>query len=170
MKIWLVDLESVETRYTSEWKIHVPKILRKADLWNETELEVVDGSEDIPDATTPGAFLNFGGTNIYKSTQVEKISRAFTNGKIKSGDHIVFTDAWHPGVINIKYMSELLQIPVVMHGLWHAGSYDPADFLGRLVGNKPWCREKYVRYDHNYYASTFHDCSQRTFRLFEEEK
>ena len=103
------------------------KILRKADLWNETELEVVDGSEDIPDATT-GAFLNFRGTNIYKSTQVEKISRAFTNGKIKSGDHIVFTDAWHPGVINIKYMSELLQILVVMHGLWHVRSYDPQTF------------------------------------------
>ena len=63
--------------------------MRKADLWNETELEVEDGSEDIPDATTPGAFLNFVGTNIYKSTQVEKISRAFTNGKIKSGDHIL---------------------------------------------------------------------------------
>ena len=179
MKIWLVDLESVETRYTSEWKIHVPKILRKADLWNEIDLEVVDGSEDIPDATTPGAFLNFGGTNIYKSTQVEKISRAFTNGKIKSGDHIVFTDAWHPGVINIKYMSELLQIPVVMHGLWHAGSYDPADFLGRLVGNKPWVRhaEKsmFECYDHNYYASDFHidlfckellDCSEEEKQEF----
>ena len=160
MKIWLVDLESVETRYTSEWKIHVPKILKNVDFFNETELEVIDGSEDIPDATTPGAFLNFGGTNIYKSTQVEKISRAFTNGKVKSGDHILFTDAWHPGVINIKYMSDLLQIPVVMHGLWHAGSYDPADFLGRLVGDKPWVRnaEKsmFECFDHNYFASEFH--------------
>ena len=160
MKIWLVDLESVETRYTSEWKIHVPKILKNVDFFNETKLEVIDGSEDIPDATTPGAFLNFGGTNIYKSTQVEKISRAFTNGKVKSGDHILFTDAWHPGVINIKYMSDLLQIPVVMHGLWHAGSYDPADFLGRLVGDKPWVRnaEKsmFECFDHNYFASEFH--------------
>ena len=95
----------------------------------------------IPPATTPGAFLNFGGTNIYKSTQIEKIARAFTNGEVKSGDHILFTDAWHPGIINIKYMSELLGIKVITHGLWHAGSYDPADFLGRLIGDAPWVRD-----------------------------
>ena len=161
MKIWLIDLESVETRYTSEWKIHVPKILKKiGSLQGGIEVEVVEGSDDIPDATTPGAFLNFGGTNIYKSNQIEKIATAFTKGKVKSGDHILFTDAWHPGIINIKYMSELLGIEVITHGLWHAGSYDPADFLGRLVGNKPWVRhaEKsfFECFDHNYFASDFH--------------
>jgi len=160
MKIWLIDLESVETRYTSEWKVHVPKILKKTGFMNDVEVEIVEGSDDIPDATTPGAFLNFGGTNIYKSTQIEKIATAFTKGKIKSGDHILFTDAWHPGIINIKYMTELLGIEVITHGLWHAGSYDPADFLGRLVGDKPWVRhaEKsfFECFDHNYFASDFH--------------
>jgi hypothetical protein len=72
----------------------------------------------------------------------------------------VFTDAWHPGIINLKYMSELLGIPVTTHGLWHAGSYDPQDFLGRLVGNKPWVRnaEKsfFHAFDHNYFATNFH--------------
>ena len=72
----------------------------------------------------------------------------------------MFTDAWHPGIINLKYMSELLQVPVTTHGLWHAGSYDPQDFLGRLVGNKPWVRnaEKrfYHAFDHNYFATEFH--------------
>jgi hypothetical protein len=57
-------------------------------------------------------------------------------------------------------MSELLGIPVVTHGLWHAGSYDPQDFLGRLVGNKPWVRnaEKsfFHAFDHNYFATKFH--------------
>jgi glycosyltransferase involved in cell wall biosynthesis len=57
-------------------------------------------------------------------------------------------------------MSELLDIPVVTHGLWHAGSYDPQDFLGRLVGNKPWVRnaEKsfFSAFDHNYFATNFH--------------
>jgi hypothetical protein len=162
MKIWLVDLESVETRYTSEWKVHVPKILSSTSVFdnNKVTVEIIDGADDIPDATTPGAFLNFGGTNIYKSTQIEKISRAFTKGKVKSGDHILFTDAWHPGIINIKYMAELLGIDVITHGLWHAGSYDPADFLGRLVGNKPWVRhaEKsfFECFNHNYFASNFH--------------
>lgn len=160
-KIWLVDLEAVETRYTSEWKVHVPKILKSVSLLSEPlEVEVMDGADDIPDATTPGAFLNFGGTNIYKCTQIEKLARAFTAGKVKDGDHVIFTDAWHPGIINVKYMSELLGVKVITHGLWHAGSYDPADFLGRLIGDKPWVRtaEKsfFNSYDHNHFASEFH--------------
>jgi hypothetical protein len=57
-------------------------------------------------------------------------------------------------------MSELLGIPVTTHGLWHAGSYDPQDFLGRLVGDKPWVRhaEKsfFHAFDHNYFATEFH--------------
>jgi hypothetical protein len=88
------------------------------------------------------------------------MGRLFCSGAVKPGDHFLFTDAWHPGIINLKYMSELLGIPVVTHGLWHAGSYDPQDFLGRLVGDKPWVRhaEKsfFHAFDHNYFATDFH--------------
>ena len=156
MNVFLVDLEAVETRYTGQWKTHVPNLLRKAGH----NVQVISGPTDIPSATTPGAFLNFGGTNIYKSVQVEQIGRLFCNGAVRAGDHFIFTDAWHPGIINLKYMSELLGIPVVTHGLWHAGSYDPQDFLGRLVGDKPWVRhaEKsfFHAFDHNYFATQFH--------------
>ena len=155
-KIFLVDLEAVETRYTGQWKTHVPNLLQKAGH----DVQILSGPEDIPAATTPGAFLNFGGTNIYKSRQVEQIGRLFCNGAVHAGDHFIFTDAWHPGIINLKYMSELLGIPVTTHGLWHAGSYDPQDFLGRLVGDKPWVRhaEKsfFAAFDHNYFATDFH--------------
>jgi len=156
MTIYLVDLEPVETRYTAQWKTHLPAILRKRGH----DVQVLSGPTDIPTATTPGAFLNFGGTNIYKSSQVEQMGRLFCSGSIRPGDHFIFTDAWHPGIINLKYMSELLGIPVTTHGLWHAGSYDPQDFLGRLVGDKPWVRnaEKsfYHAFDHNYFATDFH--------------
>ena len=57
-------------------------------------------------------------------------------------------------------MSELLQIPVILHGLWHAGSYDPQDFLGRLIGNAKWVRRAELSYyhcfNHNYFATEFH--------------
>ena len=156
MTIFLVDLEAVETRYTGQWKAHVPALLKKAGH----NVQVISGPTDIPTATTPGAFLNFGGTNIYKSAQVEQMGRLFCNGTVRPGDHFLFTDAWHPGIINLKYMSELLGIPVTTHGLWHAGSYDPQDFLGRLVGDKPWVRhaEKsfFHAFDHNYFATNFH--------------
>ena len=156
MTIFLIDLEAVSTRYTGEWKLHVPQLLKKTGH----NVQIISGPMDIPSATTPGAFLNFGGTNIYKASQVEQMGRLFCNGSVNSGDHFVFTDAWHPGILNLKYMSELLGIPVTTHGLWHAGSYDPQDFLGRLVGDKPWVRhaEKsfFHAFDHNYFATDFH--------------
>jgi hypothetical protein len=154
--IYIVDIEPVETRYTAQWKEHVPALLKKAGH----NVQVISGPEDIPSATTPGAFLNFGGTNIYKSRQVEQIGRLFCSGSINAGDHFIFTDAWHPGIINLKYMSELLQIPVTIHALWHAGSYDPQDFLGRLIGDAPWVRHAEQSFfhaiDHNYFATEFH--------------
>ncbi len=178
-KIFLVDLEAVETRYTGQWKTHLPALLRRRGH----DVQVISGPEDIPKATTPGAFLNFGGTNIYKSRQVEEFSRLFTSGAVKSGDHFIFTDAWHPGIINLKYMSELLGIKVVIHALWHAGSYDPQDFLGRLIGDAPWVRnaEKsfFAAIDHNYFATKFHidmfcdellwETLEDTIRDFKEE-
>ena len=155
-KIFLVDLEAVETRYTGEWKHHLPALLKR----NHHDVHVISGPTDIPAATTPGAFLNFGGTNIYKASQVEQLGRLFCSGAVHPGDHFIFTDAWHPGIINLKYMSELLGIPVTTHGLWHAGSYDPQDFLGRLIGDAKWVRhaEKsfFHAFDHNYFATDFH--------------
>ena len=155
-KIFLVDLEAVETRYTGEWKTHLPAILKRKGH----NVQVISGPEDIPRATTPGAFLNFGGTNIYKAAQVEQMGRLFCDGAVRPGDHFIFTDAWHPGIINLKYMSELLQIPVTIHALWHAGSYDPQDFLGRLIGDAAWVRHSekafFEAVDHNYFATDFH--------------
>jgi len=156
MTVFLVDLEAVETRYTGQWKYHVPELLKSTGH----EVTVIEGPADIPAATTPGAFLNFGGTNVYKARQVEQIGRLFTDNKVKPGDHFIFTDAWHPGIINLKYMSELLGIKVKIHALWHAGSYDPQDFLGRLIGGAPWVRHAEKSFfhaiDHNYFATDFH--------------
>jgi hypothetical protein len=156
MAVFLVDLEAVETRYTGQWKTHVPNLLKE----HGHDVTVISGPTDIPSATTPGAFLNFGGTNIYKARQVEQLGRLFCSGAVKPGDHFLFTDAWHPGIINLKYMSELLGIPVKIHALWHAGSYDPQDFLGRLIGDADWVRhaEKSFFYavDYNYFATEFH--------------
>ena len=169
MAVFLVDLEAVETRYTGQWKTHVPSLLEEAGH----AVTVIQGPTDIPNATTPGAFLNFGGTNIYKARQVEEIARLFTGGKVVDGDHFLFTDAWHPGIINLKYMAELLGIKVKIHALWHAGSYDPQDFLGRLIGDQPWVRhaEKafFEAVDYNYFATDFH-IDMFCFNLYKARK
>ena len=156
--IWIVDLEAVESRYTGEWKHHFPDLMRIHGFGTH-EIEVIEGPTNIPEATTPGAFLNFGGTNIYKSAQMQKIARLFCEGKVKSGDHFIYTDAWNPTIIQLKYMSQLLQIPIKIHGLWHAGNYDPNDFLGRLIKDE-WVKtfEKSLAQtiDYNWFASDDH--------------
>ena len=156
MTIYIVDIEAVDTRYTKQWKDYLPKQLRHA---TNSDVVVISGGE-TPQATTPGAFLNFGGTNVYKSKQLEQIGEMFCNGEIKDGDYFLYTDAWNPTVIQLKYMAELLGVSIRIGGLWHAGSYDPHDFLGRLIGDAPWVRhaEKsmFHVYDHNFFATDFH--------------
>ena len=156
MTIYVIDLESIPTRYTCEWKTHLPEQLKQ----HGNDVVVISGPDDLPTNTTPGMFLNFAATNIYKAVQVEKFSRLFSDGKIKDGDYFLFTDAWHPGILNLKYMSSLLGINIKIGGLWHSGSYDPADGLGRIIGDSPWIRHTenalYEAIDHNYFATKFH--------------
>jgi glycosyltransferase involved in cell wall biosynthesis len=164
MTIYIVDLEAVDTRYTKEWKYHLPRQLKKA-----TNHEVVSISGgDTPQATTPGAFLNFGGTNVYKANQMQQIGKMFCDGKVKNGDYFLYTDAWNPTVLQLKYMAELLKVKIKIGGMWHAGSYDPQDFLGRLIGDKPWVRNTeqamFDTFDHNFFATQFHiDLFTKTF-------
>ena len=165
MTIYIVDIEAVDTRYTKQWKEHLPNQLARST--NE-EVVTISGGE-TPQATTPGAFLNFGGTNIYKSKQLEQIGEMFCAGSVKDGDYFLYTDAWNPTVIQLRYMAELLGVNIRVGGLWHAGSYDPQDFLGRLIGDKPWVRNAersmYACYDDNFFATQFHiDLFLETFK------
>jgi glycosyltransferase involved in cell wall biosynthesis len=156
MTVYVVDIEAVDSRYTAQWQSHVPALLRQTGH----EVTVISGPHDIPAATTPGAFLNFGGTNVYKANQVEQIARLFCAGKIQDGDYFLFTDSWHPGIINLKYMSGLLGVNIRIGALWHAGNYDPNDFLGRLTGDTSWVKHAEQSFfhaiDHNYFATDFH--------------
>jgi len=163
--IYIVDIEAVDTRYTKQWKEHLPCQLQRA---TNQEVTVISGG-NTPQATTPGAFLNFGGTNVYKSKQLEQIGEMFCAGTIKDGDYFLYTDAWNPTVIQLRYMAELLGVDIRVGGLWHAGSYDPQDFLGRLIGDKPWVRNAersmYECFDDNFFATDFHiDLFEKSFR------
>lgn len=155
MTVYIVDLEAVETRYTAQWKKFLPEQMAAAGL----KVTVLSGGE-VPMATTPGAFLNFAGTNSYKSQQLQHISSLFASGTIQDDDYFLYTDAWNPTVIQLKYMAELLNVKIRIGGMWHAGSYDPHDFLGRLIGDKPWVRNAessmFYCFDDNFFATRFH--------------
>lgn len=154
MKVWIFSLEPIETRYTSQWYGWIPGLFFQHNI----PYEQIDGDIASSD-TTAGAFLNFDNTNLWKSTQLAKFINKVNAGEVADDDHILITDAWNPCVTQLKYMKELSSRKWVIHGLWHAGSYDPWDFLGRM-NNKGWARnlEKsmYNSYDHNYFATNFH--------------
>ena len=157
--IYIVDLEPVETRYTAQWKKHLPEQMSEYLGTEDYNVKVISGG-DVPQTTTPGAFLNFAGTNSYKSQQMLEIANLVASGEVKDGDYFLYTDAWNPTVVQLKYMAELLGVEITVGGLWHAGSYDPQDFLGRLIGNKPWVRHAEMSmfecYDDNFFATDFH--------------
>lgn len=160
-KVYIVALEPLPTRYTGEWLTELPGIIRQFSSDPNIEIETVYGDIlDIPNTTTPGAFLNFTATNKWKSHQVIRLAEMFNDGILKSGDKLLFLDAWHPGIINTKYMSELTGINVEIHSIWHAGSYDPQDFLGRCIIDKKWSfnfeRAVFHASDKNYFATKFH--------------
>ena len=156
--IWIFAIEPIDTRYTGEWYDHLPKLLQE-NVGDKFNIRQVDGVQKNS-TVTPGAFLNFSDTNYWKSSQLCNFLELHNQGLTSAHDHIIYTDAWNPTVIQLKYMKDLLGLDWKLHGLWHAGSYDPHDFLGRLVGNKPWVRnaEKglYHAFDFNHFATKFH--------------
>ena len=54
MTIYIIDIEPVESRYTAQWKEHLPKQLTAKC---KQEVITVSGG-DTPQMTTPGAFLS----------------------------------------------------------------------------------------------------------------
>lgn len=156
MTIYIVDIEPVETRYTKQWRDWLPLQIKATT--NQSVISI--SGNDATQTTTPGAFLNFAGTNSYKSEQLLQISQMFEDNQINDGDYFLYTDAWNPTVIQLKYMAELLGKKIRIGGLWHAGSYDPHDFLGRLIGDAPWVRSAehsmFSCYDDNFFATDFH--------------
>lgn len=153
--IFLVPIEPIDQRYTKQWYDNIPKLI--SDRNSDYNVETIDGVS-IPASTTPGAFLDFGATNVYKASQAESISRMFSKGEVKSGDKFLVTDAWNFVITPIKYMSELLDIDVEIHGIWHAGAYDPTDILGMKMSEWAADQERawYNACDFNYYATNFH--------------
>lgn len=101
--------------------------------------EILTIPGDMPSqVASAGAFINFASTNVWKSTQAARIAECFHRGLVKAGDVFYFTDAWNPVILQVRYMSDLLGIPVKIVGQWHAGWHDPNDFLGKKAGEL-WC-------------------------------
>jgi len=142
--LYLVTLEPLETRYTKQWKV-----------WFKEEFP---DSIEIDGKTRSGIsnnknFLDIFNTNKWKSEQISKMADLFNKKLIKPNDKFLFYDAWHYGIIAVKYMSLLSGINIKIYSYWHAGSYDPYDLLGLVGANKYF----------NGFEKSLLDCSDISF-------
>ena len=164
----IMSLEPIESRYTKEWFTHLPKVF-KEKLGDEFEVIQLDG-ETKSGKVTKGAFLDFEATNIWKAEQIIKFFQLMKLDRIQDDAFILFTDAWNPGVNQIKYTKELCNKNWTLIGIWHAGAYDPNDFLGRIDRiHWAYVTEKsfYEAYDINWFATNFHKrLFFRTHKMF----
>lgn len=154
MNIFLIDTEAAGSRYTTDWKTHIPQQLRARGH----TVTVIEGDPVPPPER--GAFLNWCGTAHYKSTQQALLAQAIHEGRLSTGDHCLFTDAWNPTVLMLRYMLALQGIRVTVSGLWHAGAYDPWDLLGQRAGDQPWIQHMeqslLQALDYNLFATDWH--------------
>ena len=172
-RLHLIGLESLESRYTKEWKTHLPNIFGD-------DFEVIDEYYGDTLPTQPGKsdFLSWVGTNYFKSSQMMKISEALSNGKIDNDDIFLFADFWNPTVIQLVYMLKMLKLNCKIVGLAHAGMYDPFDRLAEIDwfgGNQSHKIRKRLYeseisiincYDCIYFATKFHlSLFERTYPL-----
>ena len=158
--IYVMSLEPIESRYTGQWMTALPKALEKVGV---NVINLTGDSAEYKKSSgqvTEGAFLNFTDTNLWKNEQINKFVMLMKAGKVKNGDIVFFADAWHSGIIQVKYMSELLDLDLKIAAIWHAGSYDEHDFLGRKIEDTTWSyafeRSLYLTIDFNFFATQFH--------------
>jgi len=132
--LYFITLEPIEQRYTKQWYFYWKKEFSKYIK----NVIYIDGNYN-DDKITNGKFLDINKTNIYKAQQVEKLGNMFNENKIKDNDIFIFCDGWHFGITALKYMLQLNNIKSKIYGYFHAGSYDPYDFLNQ-AGMKKWAQ------------------------------
>lgn len=154
-KLWILSLEPIEQRYTKQWFDHLPNLFKSEGL----DVEQINGDLGLLDIT-PGGFLNFAETNIWKSQQSIQLFNKINSGEIKDSDVILITDAWNPVVLMLKYIKDLLNKKFKIVQLWHAGSYINEDPLGQKFTDKRWSYSAetamFYAADYNVFASDSH--------------
>ncbi len=127
MKLFLVELEPIEKRYTKQWHTWIPDLVKKYKP--NLEFEIVSGKSD--GEIKSGEFLDINRTQIYKSEQIIEMAKLFEDGKVSDGDAFLFYDGWHYGIQALRYMAQCQDIDVKIYGIWHAGTYDEWDLLAQ---------------------------------------
>jgi hypothetical protein len=132
MKLWIVPIEPLEERYSTQW---IKWFDEDTDFLG-VQKEFVFG-EALTSSIETGQFLDVFGTNYYKASQMQKLVALLYSKKIADDDAILFLDAWFPGIESLFYIRDGADLKFKIYGCLHAGTWDEHDFLYRK-GMRRW--------------------------------
>lgn len=135
MTLYWIPLESLEERYTADWARWFPQVFNDHDV----DFHTIEG-EQLTDKIEQGEFLDICGRPYYAMSQISQLVVSIRNGMIKGGDTILFADLWHHGIESLFYIRDLMKLDIEIYGVFHAGSYDPEDFLYH-AGTEIWANK-----------------------------
>lgn len=123
-RIIYIPLEHLEERYTPMFNSEIKK-------YSDFYIYPKD-FDNYPQSIEKGQFLDINKTMIFKTSQLNIISKMFYEGDIMDGDIFLFADIFFPGIEGIKYMAELQGLSVKICAFNHAGRADEDDFVQKL--------------------------------------
>ena len=138
----MIPIEPIPMRYSVDWLNWFTDYFHNQNI----DFIIIQGKE-LTKGIEQGRFLDCIGTNYYKSSQLMNILEKIQAGKIKKGDTLFFLDIWFPGIEQIKYTSDLLNLNLKFSGCLHAGAYDPNDMLYQK-GLGSWA----IHFEHSLFA------------------
>ena len=133
--LYIVPIEPYEERYTKQWSKWIPKALKE----NGINYTIID-SDKLGGKIQYGEVLDAYGTNYYKAGQLKTLCKIAKLKGFTSDDVILFMDGWFPGVEMLEYIRSITGKKFKIFAVFHAGSYDPADFTVRYGFNK-WAED-----------------------------
>ena len=152
--LYYIPIEPYETRYTADWVQDFEQTFEQFDV----EFTTILGK---PSSTkvTDGGVLDACGTHLYKFSQLQILIEKIDNGIVKDDDVIFFADLWFPGLESLFYIRNMLKRKFKICGIFHAGTYDKADFTYRN-GMRRWGRfleaSWFTEIDTIFVATEFH--------------
>ena len=76
-----------------------------------------------------GQFLDVFDTHYWKATQLASMTQRIREQRLDEDDVLLVLDAWNPAIEALAYMRDAGRRRFKIVGLFHAGTYDPWDFL-----------------------------------------
>lgn len=112
-----VPLKPIPSRYTGvmdeEIEPHVQRVIRPRT--GEVQELALD------------EFLSPVSTVQWQALQLAEIAELIEQGKVRSGDVLLFADMWFAGLETVRYMLDSRRLNVCIAGWNHAGRADPSD-------------------------------------------